>query len=438
MATPSRAFRVTAQQAVAPVDAFRRSRGRSTSSWIAATEGTAATLRRIDGWLLATIVGLCAFGLVMVYSASEALGYAWFGNPNYFFERQLIWLLIGAAGMLIAARTDYHRWHEWARPLVLTSLILLLVVLVPHLGSERLGARRWISVGPLAFEPSQVATLVAIVWFSRWITDRGPAVRLARVVTRFGILLCGVLLLIILERDLGSAIVLAAIGSVMLMLGGVRIHHLLLLCGALLFLGYVAIKMEAYRASRLQSFRDPFSDPLNTGFQAVQSLFALGSGGFSGVGLGNSIQKYQWLPEAHSDFIFAIIGEELGLLGALATVGAFFLFVWRGVRSSVRAPDAFGAVMAGGIVAWVGVQAFVNISAVTNVVPITGITLPFISYGGSSLAMTLIAVGVLCNISAQGRRQGESKRAHVDRWRRDGRAPHPRDGGGPGTARHRS
>jgi len=436
MATPSRALRVTAQQAVAPVDAFRRTRARSVR-WINATEGTAATLRRIDGWLLATIVGLCAFGLVMVYSASEALGYAWFGNPNYFFERQLLWLLIGAVGMFVAARTDYHRWHQWAPTLVLTSLALLLVVLVPHLGSERLGARRWLSLGPLAFQPSQVATLVAIVWFSRWITDRGPALKLLRVVTRYAVLLSAVLVLIILERDLGSAIVLAGIGTVLLLLGGARFHHLVLLGGALLFLGYVAIKMESYRSSRFSSFRDPFSDPLNTGFQAVQSLFALGSGGFSGVGLGNSIQKYQWLPEAHSDFIFAIIGEELGLLGALATVGAFFLFCWRGVRASVRAPDAFGSVMAGGIVAWVGIQAFINISAVTNVVPITGITLPFISYGGSSLAMTLVAVGVLCNISAQGRRQGESRRAHVDRWRRDGRSPHPRDGGGPCPARRR-
>ena len=431
MAARTRTLRAVARDAVAPVDAFRGPR----PGLIDATRDRAATLGSVDGWLLATIAGLCAFGLVMVYSASEALGYAWFGNPNYFFQRQMLWLLVGAVGMLVAAQTDYHRWHRWARPLAATGLVLLLLVLVPHFGSERLGARRWFTLGPVSFEPSQLATLIAIVWFSRWLVDRGPSVRLLGMVGRYALLLGFALLLIVMERDLGSAIVLAGIAVVLLSLGGARIHHVLLVVGGMVVLGYLAVTMEAYRANRLHSFRDPFSDPLNTGFQSVQSLYALGSGGFSGVGLGNSIQKYQWLPEAHTDFIFAIIGEELGLLGGLALVGGFLTLVWRGIRTSLRAPDSFGAILAGGIVAWVGVQAFLNIAAVTNVVPTTGITLPFISYGGSSLAMTLVAVGVLCNISAQGRRHGETRRAHVDRWRGDGRSSRPGDGRRPGVAR---
>jgi cell division protein FtsW len=415
------------------VDAFRPARARSLR-WLSARE-TVGTLARVDGWLMATLVALCAFGLVMVYSASEALGYAWFSNPNYFFERQIVWLVGGAVAWFIAANIDYHRWHKYSRPLAITTVVLLIAVLVPHLGTERLGARRWFSLGPLSVQPSAVATLVAIVWFSRWLVDRGPVLRRFAVVWQFGFLLGALLILIVLERDLGSAIILASIGVALLALSGARLHHVVLVLGVLFVLGYLAVTMESYRANRLSSFRDPFSDPLNTGFQSVQALFALGSGGFTGVGLGNSIQKYQWLPEAHSDFIFAIIGEELGLVGGLAVIGAYLMFAWRGVRTSLRAPDRFGSVLAGGITAWIAIQAFVNIAAVTGVIPTTGITLPFISYGGSSLFMSLLATGVLCNISAQGRRQGEARRAHVDRWRGDGRTPHPRDSRRPSPSR---
>ncbi|HEV3124540.1 MAG TPA: putative lipid II flippase FtsW [Candidatus Dormibacteraeota bacterium] len=417
----------------ATVDEFRPSRTRGLA-WLSARE-TASTLSRVDGWLMATLVGLCAFGLVMVYSASEALGYAWFGNPNYFFEHQLVWLVGGVVAWFVATNLDYHKWHRFSRPLAIATVVLLIAVLVPHIGTEKLGARRWFAVGPLSVQPSAVATLVAIVWFSRWLVDRGPVLRRFAVVWQFGFLLGALLILIVLERDLGSAIILACIGVALLALSGARIHHVVFVLGVLVALGYLAVTMEAYRANRLSSFRDPFADPLNAGFQSVQSLIALGSGGFTGVGLGNSIQKYQWLPEAHSDFIFAIIGEELGLIGGLVVIGGYLMFAWRGVRTSLRAPDRFGSVLAGGITAWISIQAFVNIGAVTGVIPTTGITLPFISYGGSSLFMSLLAVGVLCNISAQGRRQGEARRAHVDRWRGDGRPPDPRDGRRPSPSR---
>jgi len=412
------------RRAVAPVDSFR--------------PGTAAELRaqseqvslaRVDGWLLAIIAALCAFGLVMVYSASEALGYQAYGNPNYFFERQLVWLGLGVVLMVVAARTDYHRWRGLAGKLAIGSLVLLFLVLVPHLGTQVLGARRWFTLGPLSLQPSAVATLMCIVAFSRWLVDRGPAVRSRRIVRDYGLLLFGLLLLVVLEKDLGSTIILAGIGVVLVALAGARKRHLLLLVAFLGGLGYFAITLEAYRTTRIASFRDPFADPLNTGYQMVHSLYALGSGGFTGVGLGNSIEKFQWLPEAHTDFIFAIIGEELGLVGTLSIIGGFVLLGWRGVRASLRAPDSYGALVAGGITAWICVQAFLNVAAVTDVVPTTGVPLPFISYGGSSLAMTLLAVGILCNISAQGRRQGVSRRAHVDRWRGDGGAPDSRAGG---------
>jgi len=417
------------RRAVAPVDSFRPG-----NSADARAQGETVSLARIDGWLLATIAGLCAFGLVMVYSASEALGYQAYGNPNYFFERQLVWLALGIVLMVGAARMDYHRWRGWAGKMALVSLALLLLVLVPHIGTQVLGARRWFTIGPLSLQPSAVATMMCIIAFSKWLVDRGPAVRSRRMVKDYGLLLFGLLLLVVLEKDLGSTIILAGIGIVLVALAGARKRHLVILVGILGALGYMAITLEAYRATRIASFRNPFADPLNSGYQMVHSLYALGSGGFTGVGLGNSVEKFQWLPEAHTDFIFAIIGEELGLVGTLSVIGGFILLAWRGVRASLRAPDSYGALVAGGITAWICVQAFLNIAAVTDVVPTTGVPLPFVSYGGSSLAMTLLAVGILCNISAQGRRQGVTRRAHVDRWRGDGRSPDSRAGGRAGVA----
>jgi cell division protein FtsW len=333
--------------------------------------------------------------------------------------------------MIAAAKLDYHRWRDWARVLALVSAFLLAAVLVPRIGTQALGARRWIGLGPFSFQPSAVATLVAILYFSRWLVDRGPAVRTWVMVRRYTLILVIVVTAVVLERDLGSSIVLAGVGLSLLVLSGARKRGIVAVAGILLLLGWAAIKMESYRSSRIASFRDPFSDPLNTGFQPIHAMFALGSGGLHGVGLGNSVEKYLWLPEAHSDFIFAIVGEELGLIGTLSVIGAFSFLLWRGVRTALRAPDRYGTLLAGGITAWIGIQAFINMAAVTDVSPTTGITLPFISYGGTSLVSTLLAVGVLCNISAQGRRHmGEARRAHVDRWRGDGWTHHPRDRAG--------
>jgi len=387
----------------------------------------------VDGWLLTVIVALCAFGMVMLYSASEALGYAQYRNANYFFLRQIIGLGVGIVGMIIAMRVDYHRWMRWARPLAIVTGVLLIVVLIPHVGSDRFGARRWITIGSFSLQPSAVATLVALIFMARWLTERGPYVRTLQGVRDYCLMLALVLVMILLERDLGSAIVVGAVGLTLLALAGIRKSHLLLVVSSMAALGVILIKTESYRAARLTHFGDPFSDPLNSGFQTVQALYALGSGGVVGVGLGNSIQKYQWLPEAHTDFIFGIIGEELGLLGSMSVIIAFLFLAWRGVRASLRAPDTYGALLAGGVTAWICIEAFINIGAVTNVIPTTGIPLPFISYGGTALAATLIGVGILCNVSAQARRQGAVRRAYVDRWRGDGGAPDPRPGRRAGT-----
>ncbi len=391
----------------------------------------------IDGWLLTAIAGLCAFGLVMVYSASEALGYIEFRNANYFFERQGTALVLGLAGLIVAARMDYHRWRRLTKPLVIATVVLLVLVLIPHVGVNRNGARRWFSLGPLSLQPSAVAAIVAIIGFSRWLSDRGPRVRTWKGVRDYAILVAGLLFLIVLEKDLGTAIVAGCVAFTLLALGGGRKRHLVLLAVIASAGGWMLVTYESFRAARLANWLDPFADPLNGGYQPVQSLLAMGSGGITGVGLGNSIQKYNWLPEAHSDFIFAIIGEELGLIGTVSVILAFLFLGWRGIRTSLRAPDSYGSLLAGGITAWICIQAFINIGAVTNVIPTTGIPLPFISYGGTSLAMTLLGMGILCNISAQGRRQGDQRRAHFDRWRGDGGTSNSRSGRRPGIAARR-
>jgi cell division protein FtsW len=407
---------------------------------------SARGLGAVDGWLFVGLTALCAFGLVMVYSASEVLAYQQTGNPSYYFERQIAFLALGALGMLVLARTDYHHLLRFSRPIGLVTVLLLLAVLVPHVGVQANGSRRWFDLGPVQLEPSAIAVLAVIVVLGRWLSERGDLVRSWRGIRDYCLLLAIPVLLVLAEKDLGSTIVLASVGGLLLFLAGARFRHLLALLAAGGGIGWLAVAAEPYRLSRLTCFgQSVMSDPLNACWQGVQALYGLGSGGLTGVGLGNSIQKYSWLPEAHTDFIFAIIGEELGLIGTAGVVLAFTFLAWRGVRASLRAPDRFGSLLAGGVTAWICVQAFINVGAVTALIPTTGIPLPFISYGGSALLMNLAGMGLLCNVSAQGRRraaperrgvswlvrQGAPGRADADSGGRDRRAPDA----GPGPRR---
>ncbi|MGO8686941.1 MAG: putative lipid II flippase FtsW [Candidatus Dormibacteria bacterium] len=387
-------------------------------------------LASVDGWLYVSVAAICAFGLVMVYSASEVLAYDQTGNPSYYFERQVAYLVVGLAVMLGLARLDYHHLVRWSRPIGLITVLLLLAVLVPHIGTAVNGARRWFKIGAFELQPSAVAALAAIVVLGRWLSDRGTLIRSWRGIRDYVLVLAIPVVLILAEKDLGSTIVVAAVGGVLLFLAGARYRHLLVVLALAGAIGWLMVLVEPYRLSRLTCFGQSLSnDPLGACWQGIQALYGLGRGGLFGVGLGNSIEKYSWLPEAHTDFIFAIIGEELGLIGAAAVVLAFTFLAWRGIRASLRAPDRFGTLLAGGITAWVCIQAFVNVAAVTVLIPATGIPLPFISYGGTALVMNLAAMGILCNVSAQGRRQGALSRANVDRRGRDGGAPDPGAGG---------
>jgi len=389
----------------------------------------------IDKWLLASVLVLCGFGLIMVFSSSEVQGYIDYGNSSYYFQHQILWLLVGCAGGLLALGLDYHRLRALAPIAAAVIVALLVLVLIPHIGVARNGARRWFGFGAFTIQPAEIAKVVVIVYLARWLeksSDRVGTFRegLVPFMLMLGLIVC----LVLLEKDLGTAMVLTIIAIAMFLVAGARWWHVagavLVASGAIGLL----IRLEPYRFSRMSAFLNPWADSLNTGFQSVQSVLALGSGGLFGVGLGQSIQKYQWLPEAHTDFIFAIIGEEVGLIGTLFVLTLFCLLAYRGYRAAMRAPDTFGLLLATGITTWLIFQAFVNMAAVTLTLPTTGIPLPFVSFGGSSLSVSLTAVGLLLNISAQGVKPAVGRRAGIDigRRHRGAHIPGPRRSPSPG------
>jgi len=384
--------------------------------------------RRGDRALLLAVAALTAFGLVMVFSASEVQGWLWFHNPAYYFERQLMWLALGVILLFAGANLDYHRLRPLAWPLGVVTVVLMVLVLLPHFGVEVNGARRWLRLGPLQMQPAELAKIAAIIFMALWLErHRDRLSSLEDGVVPFLALLGFTILLVILERDLGTTMIVAGILLAQFLVAGGRKRHVLLLALIIALCVYLFIRMEPYRLHRILAFVDPWSDPLNSGFQAIQSVVALGSGGFAGLGLGHSIQKYQWLPFAHTDFIFAIVGEETGLLGTSAVLALFGLFAYRGYRVALKAPDAFGSLLACGVTSWIALQALINIAAVTVTLPTTGIPLPFISYGGSSLAIALLAVGILINVSTQSEKVGWIRHASIDLGRRNGRTLVPGD-----------
>jgi len=305
----------------------------------------------------------------------------------------------------------------------------MLLVLIPHLGVSVNGARRWFDAGPLGtFQPSELGKLAFAVFIAHWIDRNSHRMgQFQQVFVPFAAMLAGVLVLLMLERDLGTAIVTVGIFLSAFWAGGGRLRHIILLVAGL-GLGFIAVTLlEPYRMARLTAFKNPWADPLGAGFQATQSLYGLASGGIFGVGIGHSIEKYGWLPEAHTDFIFAIVGEETGLIGTTLIMLGFLVFGIRGYRASLRAPDRFGMALAASITTWVTFEAFLNMATVTNTLPITGVPLPFFSYGGTALATTLAAVGLLLSIARRGSgsalRNNRQSDETFDRGRRNRRTP---------------
>ena len=379
---------------------------------------TKASRAQFDYHLLVLLtLGLVAFGLVMVYSASSARAMLAAGDPAYYLKRQALYALLGLGSLALMARVDFRTLRHAGGPLLAVSFFLLVAVLA--VGTEVNGARRWLSTGIIDFQPSELAKFALALWVAGLLVRRPVPTSLGELLRPLGLvvgLACG---LILVEPDLGTAIAIAVMTTAMLVVAGTQLRLLLGGVGIGAAIVLTAIWLEPYRRARLFSFLDPWQDPDGAGFQSVQALIALGSGGFFGVGLGESVQKVYYLPEASTDMIFAIVGEELGLFGSLGVIAAFALFGYAGFNVALRCRDPFGKVLATGITALICGQAAVNMSAVLGLLPLTGIPLPFVSYGGSSLVIGLTSVGVLLNIAAN----GTAKEAEVpDRRRRNGRA----------------
>ena len=362
-----------------------------------------------DEWLFAAALGLALFGVVMVYSASAQLAFREQGSQYFFVKKQALWTLAGLMLMLALARFDYGRLRNrnfQIAFLTVTAVSLLAVFAFPRIN----GAHRWIRIAGFSVQPSELAKLALTIWLARFLERRaGEEHSLGRTllpclaVTGLFVGLVGA------EPDLGTAMMLGALCLVLLFTAGARLWHLGVM-GAFALAGVVgAIVVAPWRMRRMLAFVDPWTDAQGTGYQIVQSLIAVGSGGTNGLGFAQGKQKMFFLPLAHSDYIFAVVGEELGLVGAATLVAVFALFLWRGVRAALRAPDRFGLLLGMGLVTGIVVQALFNMSVVLSLVPSKGIPLPFVSYGGTSMLFTLASVGVLLNISQQGVERGRGE-----------------------------
>ena len=353
-----------------------------------------------DMWLLVVAIALLSVGVVMVYSASAIVAADRFRDPYFFLKKQLFWALLGCGALWLALRVDYRRLERWSMPLLALAVLLLVLVLIPPVGHAINGTRRWIRLGPVSFQPAEFAKFALVGFLAAFLSRRTDRLHdfWRGVALPLGV--AGTLaVLVVLQPDLGNCVTLVALTFALLFLAGSRFQHLSLVLAAALPLVVVAVFAAPYRLRRITAFVDPWQDPRGGGFQIIQSWLALGTGGLLGRGLGGSRQKLFYLPEAHTDFIFAIIGEELGFVGATAVLALFVLLVWRGVRIGLRAPDPFGAYLALGITVLLATQTLVNLGVVTGLLPTKGLPLPFISFGGSALVVTMLATGVLLNIS---------------------------------------
>ncbi len=349
-----------------------------------------------DRWLILVTVALSLFGLLMVYDSSVAIALRDFFDQYHFVRDQLRWLVFGFLAFGIFSLIDYHFWYRLALPLLVGSLVLLLAVFVPGLGIRALGAQRWLNLGFLVVQPAELAKLALVIYLSAWFSfhEKGRLIP-------FLLLLAMIVGLVILEPDLGTAIIILATAVIIYFLSGAPIFQLLLLVPVLVAIVFGLAIVSPYRFARIMTFLNPESDPLGASYQVRQAILALGSGGFWGVGIGKSRQKYEYLPEANTDSIFAIIGEEVGFLGASALIGGFLFLISRGFKIARRSPDQFGRLLALGISVWIAVQVAINLAANVALVPLTGVPLPLISYGGSGLVVVLAALGILVNISRQ-------------------------------------
>lgn len=352
-----------------------------------------------------TTGALVVLGLVMILSASSVAAFAEYGSSFLFFQRQVLWAVIGLVGFVFFARFDYRRLRGIGYLAIVAVIVMLVAVLVPGVGRVAGGSARWLGFGSLSIQPSELAKLALILFaadvFARkderslheWSHTALPMLPVMGTLT----------ILVMLQPDLGTTVLLGSIGFGMLFIAGAPLRYIAPIGAVGVALAGLFAIIEPYRRARLLAFMDPWRDPLETGYHTIQSMIALGSGGWLGVGLGASRQKWMYVPNAHTDFIYAILGEEMGLLGTFAVLGMFAFLTYLGVRIARTAPDRFGMLIAGGITVWIAAQALINMGAVTASLPVTGVPLPLVSFGGSSLVVSLVAMGILTNIARAGK-----------------------------------
>ena len=394
-----------------------------------ATKARGGTLQRErhqpDYTILVAVVSLASIGILMVYSSSAMKSYLSSANDTFaIVGPQIQWAILGLVAMAAMMRVDYRYLRLASVPFFAVALVLLVLVFVPHFNIVVGGSARWLKLGPLpAIHPAEIAKLALIVYLAHWMAKRGTRIRgFWGGTIPFLIIAVPVIALVFREPDLGTTIVITLTAFTMFFVAGANLLHLGLLAGAGLTAGVVA-GLEGYQLDRVRIWLNPWSDALGTGFQTVQGLLALGTGGVTGTGLGDS---RVFVPNAFNDFIFAVVGQEFGFIGAGAVIVLFLVLAYAGVRTSLAAPDTFGALLAAGITGWLCLQAFINIGVVVTLVPITGITLPFISAGGSSLIISFAAVGILLSISRETVEKGTwNDDATADRSRGHGRAHLP-------------
>ncbi len=353
--------------------------------------------------LLTATMCLLAFGVVMVFSASSSASLLESGDGAYYLKRTLMFGVFGLLAMHLLARHGLSTVRRLTPLLLVGSIVLLLAVMLPGVGSSANGAQRWIAAGPIQVQPSEIAKVALLLYGANLLAERPAMTRDLRGMAPYLLVSAAAIGLIVVEPDLGTGMVTAFSISALLIAAGAKLRHLAIIAGVLAFLVFIAVLMEPYRMARLTTFINPSHDASGAGFQGVQATIALGSGGIFGVGIGESVQKAFYLPEAHTDMIAAVIGEELGLLGITVLVGLYMLLGYAGFRTAQRAKDRYGRLLAAALTAMILVQASINLFAVLGLAPLTGVTLPFVSYGNSSLIVTLAAVGVLLNIAAGGR-----------------------------------
>jgi cell division protein FtsW len=354
--------------------------------------------------LLLVVVGLlCVIGLVMVGSASSAISISTYGTPWAILIREVMWMAIGVVALGLAVKVDYRRLRRLSPLLLLVTFGLLVVVLVPGLGVHAEGSSRWIGFGQFRLQPSELMKLALAVFAADFITRRlEEDARDRRIIGPLLLVTGAACVLILAQPDMGTAMVLVSMTLVLLFVSGVRLGPVMKVMAALAGLALIVAVASPYRRTRLLSFIDPSAHGSSSGYQVVQSLIGLGSGHLFGAGLGGGQQQWGYLPNAHTDFIFSVIGEQLGIVGAVLVLLLLGLFLWLGIRTATRAPDRFGGLLALGLVAWVAAETLINVGAVVGVLPVTGIPLPFISFGGSSLVITMAAAGELINVARQG------------------------------------